>query len=725
MFNFYKSIDRYTDFEDTEIFGNIDTETTGSYLHHDDRMFFLSITVSKAIILHPKLMNSVTGKPLIGNVFSWEWPVDPFTRQPSIPEADLAIVHDVLLRRDITWSMHNAIFDVGVLCKEIDMDPIKLLSRVHDTMLMSHAYNSYESHGAKDLGIKYLGIADTDQKDLKAGVNGARAVAGALGWKIASKENLPMHNRSPKTGWWVIDMWLPREVARFHEYDKRHSYWTLCSKYANTDTLRGLGLFFGYSRMLKQHKLWDRYMENRVSLIPCFSMQYEGLNLHADRATKLQAGFNKIRERIEKPLASSIGKRFFRPNSVDNIRLVLYGDFQLPVVFTTKKGNPSTGKDVLTDIIKKYGPSKRQLEKKTGLAAFRPPVQQDVEKYSDYRRRLDDWSNGLQGKECLFHFAASLLMWKKLRSTSTTINSYLTKLVGKTLHPRYNPTGTHSTRLSSSDPNGQNISKGKLAFIEFLFDYSLSLRDVFGPDEGDEWWSVDYKQVELVTFAYLSQDQKMLKAIEDKVDFHTIMARVIFNLRDDETPTDAQRTLAKNINFGFIYGAGPAKIERTAHMPGLWDRLVRSFSGATAFIEKNSREVLKHGFVECAGGYRLFVPEDKPYAGTNYKIQGTAGIIMKRAMIGVYDYLQRAGRPLKLIASIHDELLLQGKRGAGFNCMYPVCDVMRDAAMSVGIPIEVDADYISDSWGDGHSVTWKDECPFITDETVMKRLIGA
>lgn len=318
-----------------------------------------------------------------------------------------------------------------------------------------------------------------------------------------------------------------------------------------------------------------------------------------------------------------------------------------------------------------------------------------------------------------------------LDNEKNAIRQQLTDLLASrccygTLYPSLNPVGTKTLRYSSSNPNGQNISKGGKGKkgLEWLFKTNHSLRSVFGPTPDREWWAVDYHQIQLVVFAILCGDEAMVQAVHNGEDFHTFVACKVFNYSKEEwkvLPSAEKdkpasynghskeycRDIAKTINFAFVFGAQEDKLNRTSGIPGCYNILRNVFPRAIDFLESVEWEVRRNGYVYTPGGYRLYIPETTPYAGVNYIVQGAEGEIVKRAQYGIQTYMERyVENPSDFFMTlyIHDELLFDSIRNQGYRHIGNVISIMNDAALSYGFPSKASPKYIIDDWANGKKV---------------------
>ena len=318
--------------------------------------------------------------------------------------------------------------------------------------------------------------------------------------------------------------------------------------------------------------------------------------------------------------AYDLAEQPFNLNSPKQLGEILFEKLQLPVVKKTPSGSPSTDEEVLQKLAEDYPLPKILL---------------------DYR---------------------SL---SKLKSTYT---DKLPKMVDPTtgrVHTNYAQAVAVTGRLSSNDPNLQNIpirtAEGR------------RIREAFIAPPGSSIVSADYSQIELRIMAHLSEDANMLKAFAAGEDIHRATAAEIFGVATSEVTTE-QRRYAKVINFGLIYGmsafglAGNLGVERAAAQMYI-DKYFQRFSGVKQFMDNIRLEAKSQGYVETVFGRRLWLPEiNSPNgprrqgaerAAINAPMQGTAADLIKLAMIAVQGWLEREGLQSKMIMQVHDELVLE------------------------------------------------------------------
>jgi DNA polymerase-1 len=259
-----------------------------------------------------------------------------------------------------------------------------------------------------------------------------------------------------------------------------------------------------------------------------------------------------------------------------------------------------------------------------------------------------------------------ILNWRSISKLKNTYVDVLPRLVNpKTgrLHTSFNQTVTATGRLSSSEPNLQNIPvRGT---------WGKRIREAFIADEGNIIVSADYSQIELRILAHLSEDQVLLDAFKNNVDIHTRTASEIFNI-DETSVNQDMRQVAKTVNFGVIYGMTRFGLSEALSIPiteaeMYIDQYFRRHSGVKTYLEHVLEEAKGLGFVKTLSGRKRPVPElrSKNYQmrqfgerlALNSPIQGTAADIIKMAMIDISGKLRSANLKTKMVLQVHDELV--------------------------------------------------------------------
>ncbi|HEX9616975.1 MAG TPA: DNA polymerase I [Anaerolineales bacterium] len=265
------------------------------------------------------------------------------------------------------------------------------------------------------------------------------------------------------------------------------------------------------------------------------------------------------------------------------------------------------------------------------------------------------------------------------------------------VHTSFNQTGSVTGRIASSDPNLQNIP--------VRTELGRQIRRAFIAEPGNELLSVDYSQVELRIVAHMSQDQAMLSAFRSGLDIHTTTAAALYSISPGEV-SGAQRSRAKSINFGLIYGISPYGLTRytdltLAEAEDFVKAYFQQFPGIKHYLDSMRRQAADVGYVETLLGRRRYFPTLKTQSNQmirnreereaiNAPIQGTAADIMKIAMLGVPAALAQAGLSSRMLLQVHDELVLECPRDEIRETAALVSEVMQNA-YSLEAPLRTEA----------------------------------
>jgi DNA polymerase I len=351
----------------------------------------------------------------------------------------------------------------------------------------------------------------------------------------------------------------------------------------------------------------------------------------------------------------------FNLDSPKQLQAVLFDKMQLPVVRKTPGGQPSTAEDVLEELAADFELPKVILE---------------------YR---------------------SL---NKLKSTYTDkLPAQVNPKTGR-VHTSYHQAVAATGRLSSTDPNLQNIpvrtAEGR------------RIRQAFIAPKGSKILAADYSQIELRIMAHLSGDAGLLAAFEKGMDIHRATAAEVFGVTPDKV-SDEQRRSAKAINFGLIYGMsayGLAKqlgIERAAAQTYV-DLYFARYPGVKAFMDRTRESAREQGYVETVFGRRLYLPDIRArnaqirqYAertAINAPMQGTAADIIKLAMVNVHSWLKESGMQARMIMQVHDELVFEVQKDAAESLKRQVTRLMAGAAQ-LKVPLVVEVG-VGSNWDQAH-----------------------
>jgi len=351
----------------------------------------------------------------------------------------------------------------------------------------------------------------------------------------------------------------------------------------------------------------------------------------------------------------------FNLGSPKQLQQILFEQQGLPIIRKTPKGQPSTAEDVLVELAGDY-----QL----------PAV------IIDYRSV------------------------SKLKSTYTDkLPLQIAESTGR-IHTSYHQAIAATGRLSSTDPNLQNIpirtAEGR------------RIRQAFVPPDGTLLLAADYSQIELRIMAHLSADPGLMSAFANEQDVHRATAAEVFDTALDEV-TDDQRRSAKAINFGLMYGMSAFGLAKQLGIPrGEAQEYVNlyfdRYPGVKAYMDDIREKASKDGFVETVFGRRLYLPEinarnanRRQYAertAINAPMQGTAADIIKKAMISVHQWLQEERPGARMIMQVHDELVFEVDRDEIDSIRDRVIELMSSAA-TLSVPLRVDAG-IGMNWDEAH-----------------------
>ena len=351
----------------------------------------------------------------------------------------------------------------------------------------------------------------------------------------------------------------------------------------------------------------------------------------------------------------------FNLDSPKQLQEVLYERLALPVLGKTPKGQPSTAESVLQDLAEAYDLPRLVLEYR-GLAKLK----------STYTDKLPREINPRTGR----------------------------------IHTSYHQAVAATGRLSSSDPNLQNIP--------IRTPEGRRIRQAFVAPPGHKLIAADYSQIELRIMAHLSGDEGLLRAFHERADIHRATAAEVFNVELDAV-TAEQRRSAKAINFGLIYGMsafglarqlGIQRGEAQAYVDLYFDR----YPGVKRYMEETRQRAREQGYVSTVFGRRLYLPEinsrnaqRRQYAersAINAPMQGTAADVIKRAMLEVDRGLADGSIAGKLIMQVHDELVLEVAEAAAGSAASAVAAIMEGAA-ELSVPLQVDTG-IGANWDEAH-----------------------
>jgi DNA polymerase-1 len=383
---------------------------------------------------------------------------------------------------------------------------------------------------------------------------------------------------------------------------------------------------------LRLHQaLWPRLQQTdgqlevyetlEIPLVPILAdIERNGVRVDADRLAAISKEFGERMNELQAQAWEAAGSQF-NLASPPQLQQILFEQLKLPVVARTPKGQPSTNEEVLEQLV---------------------------------------------GEHAL---PAIILEWRgmaKLRGTYTdALPKQINPRTGR-IHTSYHQAVAATGRLSSSDPNLQNIP--------IRNDAGRRIREAFVAADGEALLAIDYSQIELRLMAHFSGDERLTKAFIDKLDVHRATAAEIFDLQPDAVTADHRRA-AKAINFGLIYGMSAFGLARNLGIPRgqaaeYIERFFARYPGVRQYMEGTREKARENGYVETLWGRRLYLPNIKArnpnlrqYAertAINAPLQGTAADLIKRAMIDLHGWLAAEAPEVRIIMQVHDELVFEG-----------------------------------------------------------------
>jgi DNA polymerase-1 len=399
-----------------------------------------------------------------------------------------------------------------------------------------------------------------------------------------------------------------------------------------------------------------------VALIPVLSrMERSGVTIDSTMLRRQSDELAKSLHQLEQQ-AYALAGHSFNLGSPKQIGEIFFTELELPVIAKTPKGAPSTAESVLVELAEQGHELPRVILEHRGLSKLK----------STYTDKLPEMVNPETGR----------------------------------VHTSYHQAVAATGRLSSTDPNLQNIPVRTEA--------GRRIRQAFVPQTGWKMLAADYSQIELRIMAHLSGDEGLLRAFSEGKDIHRATAAEVFEVPLEQVTSD-QRRSAKAINFGLIYGmsafglARQLGIERGAAQAYV-DLYFERYPGVQAFMDRTRQLAHDQGYVETLFGRRLYLPDINARnhqrrtaaerTAINAPMQGSAADIIKRAMLAVDGWIHSSAPPARLLMQVHDELVLEVDESYVAEAKDIVSNHMESAA-SLSVPLLVDVG-IGDNWDQAH-----------------------
>ena len=415
------------------------------------------------------------------------------------------------------------------------------------------------------------------------------------------------------------------------------------------------------SKLAAEPGLQSVYREIEMPLVPVLErIEANGVMIDADELRRQSADLSK-RMLSAQQKATELAGRTFNLDSPKQLQALLFDELKLPAVLKTPTGQPSTNEEALEAIADQHELPRVILEYR-GLAKLR----------STYTDKLPEMVNAATGR----------------------------------VHTSYHQAGAATGRLSSSEPNLQNIP--------IRTDDGRRIRRAFVAPPGRKLIACDYSQIELRIMAHLSEDPGLVRAFESGVDVHKATAAEVFGRKLDEV-TGNERRAAKAINFGLMYGMSAFGLARQLSIGRgeAQDYIALYFSrypGVRDYMERTRQQAREQGYVETVFGRRLYLDyinkgtqgqrAGAERAAINAPMQGTAADIIKRAMIAVDAWLADHASRALMILQVHDELVFEAEQDFVETLLREVTGRMAGAA-NLSVPLVVDSG-VGDNWDEAH-----------------------
>ena len=421
------------------------------------------------------------------------------------------------------------------------------------------------------------------------------------------------------------------------------------ARYSGEDAEMVMRLRSPLTRKLKEAELLRLFEDLEIPLIEVLLwMERRGVLLDVD---ELRAQGKELEILLEKTRAElfALAGGPFNPNSTPQVREILYERLKLPVLERTKTG-PSTDAQVLRDLAQYH------------------------------------------------EFPAKLIAYRELEKLRNTyvekLPQYVHPKTGR-VHTSFNQTGTATGRLSSSEPNLQNIPAKT--------EVGVDIRRAFVAPPGKVLLGADYSQIELRVLAHMSGDEALIESFQRGEDLHRRTAAVLFGV-PLEAVDARMRTIAKRVNFGIIYGITPYGLSRDVGIPqeeakALIERFFQAYPRVAEFVEKLVEEASATGFARTLLGRKRPLPglrnperrgigQDRRNA-INTPIQGTAADLMKLAMLRIHRAWKEGKLPAEMILQIHDELVFEVEEGEAERAGNMIRELM-EGVWELRVPLKVE-----------------------------------
>ena len=432
--------------------------------------------------------------------------------------------------------------------------------------------------------------------------------------------------------------------------------------YAAEDADMSLRLHhFFWPQLSKLEKQTALYRDTEIPMVSVLSrLERNGVLIDASLLDVQSKELSSKIGKLEKQAYEVVGEEF-NLDSPKQLQKILFEQLELPVIRKTPKGQPSTAEDVLQELAHDY------------------------------------------------EFPELILEYRSLKKLQTTYVEKLPKQICEStgrVHTSYHQAVASTGRLSSTDPNLQNIP--------IRTEEGRRVRQAFVAGKKKVLLAADYSQIELRIMAHLSKDEKLVAAFEEEKDVHSATAAEVFSVNLEDVTKD-QRRAAKAVNFGLIYGMSAFGLGKQlgvhrGEAQKYIDLYFERYPGVKKYMDETRELAHEQGFVETIFGRRLYLPEinsrnaqRRQYAertAINAPMQGSAADIIKRAMITIDEWIHESKKPVTMIMQVHDELVFELDQKVIDDAKQNIISRMVSAA-TLSVPLEVDAN-TGLNWDEAH-----------------------
>ncbi len=528
------------------------------------------------------------------------------------------------------------------------LKPLLTLNAARDNAKVIGQNLKYDAHVLKHYNIDLTAIkADTMIMSYVVNSTASRHNMDALSHKYLGVKTVKFEDIAGKG----------KKQLSFNQIDLEQA-----AHYAAEDADMTLRLFEVLQPLLvKDTKLRKLYDELELPLLSVLGdVEHTGVTLDADKLFEQSQDLDAKITQLEQQAFDLAGEEF-NLSSPKQLQVILFEKLELPILKKTPKGQPSTAEPILQELANDY-------ELPNIIMQFRSLA--------------------------------------KLKSTYTDALPIQINPKTQRVHTSYHQAVTATGRLSSSDPNLQNIP--------IRTDEGRKVRQAFIAPVGKKLIAADYSQIELRIMAHLSADAGLLKAFNAGLDVHKATAAEVFGVSLDDVDSD-QRRSAKAINFGLIYGmsafglAKQLKINRHEAQRYI-DAYFERYTGVETYMNNIRAQAHEDGYVETLRGRRLYLPEINAKnkmmqqaaerTAINGPMQGTAADIIKQAMLDIADWIRETTLDVTLLMQVHDELVFEVAEVDVERASTSIKQIM-EAAIPLDVPLLVELG-VGDNWDEAH-----------------------